>query len=319
MSYPNEFDPLLPRNSNEFDALLPIEEGKPLAQPPVANPNDQRQPDELDALLQRVADSNPSQKKISPRNKASSDFFHIKQNRGAHRKNKSSISDLYQYLKEYDLDSMREDFLKVSKEVKKQFVQELEEMDQGDVGFFDMNMTRGLSVLPDDIAELALETAGISSGEMPEGPKFLQSKFFQYATLFFAVVAISSVSSAFHFLDQVQAPLKQYWRMSANSVCLFPFAVYHFRKEGMPKLSLGEWLTFIAAILCYSSQCTLYVKSLEYTTPGNATIYANSQALLLLLGKALVGERVLWMEAFGAIVAFGGAGLVSLCYIMKAL
>jgi drug/metabolite transporter (DMT)-like permease len=100
---------------------------------------------------------------------------------------------------------------------------------------------------------------------------------------------------------------------------LFPFAVYHFRKEGMPKLSLGQWLTFFAAIVCYSSQCTLYVKSLEYTTPGNATIYANSQALLLILGKALVGEHVQWMEAFGAIVAFGGAGLVSLCYIMKAL
>lgn len=305
-------------NPTESDSLLPkIEEGKPLPQQSASNPDDQRQPDELDALLQRTGEITPP-KKPSSRKKAASDFFHQKQSRGVHRKNKSSISDLYHYMKEYDMDAMRADFRSVSKEVKKQFVHELEEMDQGDVGFFDMNMTRALSVMPDNIPELAMETAGINSDELPEGPKVLQNKFFQYATLLGAVIAVSSVSSAFHFLDNVQAPLKQYWRMTANSVCLFPFAVFHFRKEGIPRLSIGQWSTFLAAIVCYSSQCTLYVKSLEYTTVGNATIYANSQALLLILGKVIIGEHVHWMEAVGAVVAFGGAGLVSVSCLMEA-
>eukprot|EP00980_Cylindrotheca_fusiformis_P003854 scaffold858_cov123-Cylindrotheca_fusiformis.AAC.30 len=309
MSYPNESDSLLPK----------IEEGTPLSQPSSGNTDDHRQPDELDALLQRTGDIPARQpKKTTPRKKAASDFFPQKQKQeqqkqGFHRKNKSSISELYQAIREYDLDAMRADFLSVSKEVKSQFMHELEEMDHGDeVPFFDMHMTRALSVMPDNIHELAMETAGIQSDELPEGPKVLQSQFFQYMTLLGAVIAVSSVSSAFHFLDNVQAPLKQYWRMTANSWSLFPFAVYHFRKEGIPRLSFGQWLTFLAAIICYSSQCTLYVKSLEYTTVGNATIYANSQALLLILGKALVGQHVHWMEAVGAVIAFGGAGLCTI-------
>jgi hypothetical protein len=88
---------------------------------------------------------------------------------------------LYHAIKEYDLEPIREDFRNVSGEVKKQFVQELEEMDQGHVGFFDMNMTRSLSVLPEDIPDLAHQITGVLENQQ-QPPKLVQ-----YAALFFAV------------------------------------------------------------------------------------------------------------------------------------
>jgi drug/metabolite transporter (DMT)-like permease len=50
-----------------------------------------------------------------------------------------------------------------------------------------------------------------------------------------------------------------------------------------------------------------FVIAIQYTSIGNAVIFANSQAILLLAGKAFVGSPILCMEATGALVAFAGA------------
>jgi drug/metabolite transporter (DMT)-like permease len=269
--------------------------------------DNQRLPDELDALLQKMEEENDLDTNKPPSHTKSISLFASTtpqtNKRRRHRKNKSSLSDLYHAIKKYDLEPIRQDFRNVSGEVKKQFVQELEEMDEGHVGFFDMNMTRSLGVLPEDIPDLAHQITGVSENQQQ------QPKLVQYAALFFAVFAVSSKSTGFHMLDHVSAPLKQYWKMVATSVGLFPFAVYQYRKHGIPTLSLGQWLTFLAAIVMYSVQSVLFVKSLEFTTVGNACIYANSQALLLVAGKACVGDKIHWMEGLGVLVAFSGAML----------
>jgi drug/metabolite transporter (DMT)-like permease len=160
----------------------------------------------------------------------------------------------------------------------------------------------------DNISNLAHE-AGVKENKDKEaeaGPQLVQ-----YFVLLSAVVGISSNSTALHMLDGVAAPMKLYWRMTASYVALLPLALNYFLKDGAPKLSFGGWLTFIAAILCFSIQNCLFYSSLEYTTIGNAVIYANSQALLLIIGKAFVGERIHLFEGCGVIVAFTGAILCS--------
>lgn len=272
---------------------------------------DQRPPDELDALIQTIDEESvlePTTNTNKPAHKKSSSLFASTistTGRRRHRKNKSSLSDLYRTIKLYDLEPIREDFRHVSGDLKKRFIHDLNELDRGNVGFLDMNLTRSLSVLPEDIADLAQQTTGLSEHKSEEQEE--QPKLEHYAALFLAVVAVSSKSTAFHMLDHVEAPLKQYWKMVANSVALFPFAVYQYRKSGIPQLTLGQWLTFLAAIICYSIQGVLFVKSLEYTTVGNACIYANSQALLLIVGKACVGDKIHWLEGLGVLVAFSGA------------
>ena len=65
-------------------------------------------------------------------------------------------------------------------------------------------------------------------------------------------------------------------------------------------------LTFFAAILCFTVSGLLFYIALSLTSIGNAVIGANSQALLLILGKFLIGDKVLMMELGGVLVAFIG-------------
>jgi drug/metabolite transporter (DMT)-like permease len=71
-------------------------------------------------------------------------------------------------------------------------------------------------------------------------------------------------------------------------------------------------LTFLLTSFCYTTMCVGFVLSLEYTAVGNAVILSNSQSLLLLAGKMLVGQPVSSMEATGALVAFSGAVFCSI-------
>jgi drug/metabolite transporter (DMT)-like permease len=112
-------------------------------------------------------------------------------------------------------------------------------------------------------------------------------------------------------LDGVKAPMKLYWRMTASYCALSLFAIRSLSKNGFPTLSPAQWLTFFAAVFCYSIQGILYVSALDYTTIGNALNFANSQALLLIIGKACVGERIHFLEACGVFVACIGAFMCS--------
>jgi drug/metabolite transporter (DMT)-like permease len=178
-------------------------------------------------------------------------------------------------------------------------------MDRGETGNYDMSLTQSLSVLPDNVLDLAHEAG------MEEHDKEGRTPLVQYLTLLGAVAGISSNSTALHMLTGVAAPMKLFWRMSASYLILSPLAIHYLIKDGIPKLSVGGWLTFAMAILCFAIQNCLFYTALQYTTIGNAVIYSNSQAVLLIIGKGCVGEPIHLFEGIGVVVAFSGAVLCS--------
>jgi len=199
-------------------------------------------------------------------------------------------------------------------------VEELDQMDKGENTFLEISMTRSLSILPEpeSMRDLAREAGVKGLEEKPKG-KDDGPPLFQYFALFGAVVAISSNSTALHMLDGVTPALKLYWRMTASYVTLLPLAIVYFLKDGIPNLSLGQSFTFVAAAVCFAAQNCLFYTSMDYTTIGNAVIYANSQALLLIIGKAFVGEPIHAFESFGVLVAFSGAILCECIYALSSL
>lgn len=275
-----------------------------------------REPNELDALLTKTeeasAESGDDDESTSSHRKTRSvDFSSININgrqatrrtrQTRHRKHMSSISEMI-----HNLEPVREEFQETGRALGRHFRGRLESIDRGDTGFFDMSMTRSLSILPDDLDELAEEVGVfVKEEEAQTGPPPLQ-----YLALLSAVVAVSSNSTALHMLDGVAAPLKLYWRMTASYCALAPFAIHSIRKDGIPNLNLSGWVTFAAAVVAYSMHGCLFVSALDFTTIGNTVIYANSQALLLIIGKACIGERIHLLEAIGVFVAFSGAILCS--------
>ncbi|CAJ1941133.1 unnamed protein product [Cylindrotheca closterium] len=300
-------------------------------------PRDRQHPDESAFLLEDIEEQEGQQVKVAaqapplPTHRKVVSLFagsnpHQRRTRpprgggrgGAHHRSLSSFSDMYHAVRDYP---MGEDMRQVGDDIKSGFVHNMRELDQGKNLFLDMSMTRSLSVLPEDISDFAFELTTprhkaeeeYEQEEEDEITKTLPpTTLFHYLGLFLAVFAVSSKATCFHMLDDVEAPLKQYWKMTATSVFLLPFAVHLYRNEGLPQLSLWQWITFMAAIVCYSVQAVLFVKALEYTTVGNACIYANSQALILILGKGCVGDPIHWLEGLGVFIAFSGAVLCTL-------
>jgi len=95
--------------------------------------------------------------------------------------------------------------------------------------------------------------------------------------------------------------------MTATATVLSIYALPDFFTNGLPALSVGQWTTMGLAVTCYVFQNIFFTIAITYTSVANVVVFANSQAVLLLVGKALTGGTVLWMEAAGAVVAFGGA------------
>ncbi|CAB9501447.1 EamA-like transporter family [Seminavis robusta] len=131
--------------------------------------------------------------------------------------------------------------------------------------------------------------------------------FHAYVTLLGAVVCLSSIGPSLDLQDGVDSSMKIYWRMTGTYMALLPFAANAYVKEGLPKLTNTQWCTFVLAACCYAVMCVAFVLALDFTSVGNAVIFANSQSLLLLIGKAFVGEPISLMEGSGALVAFAGA------------
>jgi drug/metabolite transporter (DMT)-like permease len=130
--------------------------------------------------------------------------------------------------------------------------------------------------------------------------------------LLIAVLAVSSNGTALHLLYGVPAPLKLFWRMTVTCGLLSLFAGKScVCNKTAASLSWAQWNLLILAALCFCAHTLLLYTALEYTTIGNALIYANSQALLLIVGKAVVGEPVTPSEGLGVVTAFTGAILCS--------
>jgi drug/metabolite transporter (DMT)-like permease len=188
--------------------------------------------------------------------------------------------------------------------------EELRQADEGRTYFLDMGMTRSLSVVPENIIDFAEEAAGTPI--LAEVPKDEANAVARYASLLGAVLAISSQGAALSLLDGVPPSLKMFWRMTATAMCLSTFAIRALLSKGWPGLTSLQWFTFGGAVVGFSVQKMLYYYALEYTSIGNAVIGANSQAILLVIGRVILGQRVLKMEGGGVLLAFVGALLCSL-------
>lgn len=134
-----------------------------------------------------------------------------------------------------------------------------------------------------------------------------------YVTLATAVIALSSVGPSLDLQHGVAPVLKIYWRMTGTWMTLLPVFCYNTYQNGLPKLSRHQALAFLSASFCYAVMCIGFVLSLEYTSVGNAVIFSNTHALLLLLGRFLVGSRVSLLESGGALTAFFGGVFCTYC------
>jgi drug/metabolite transporter (DMT)-like permease len=232
---------------------------------------------------------------------------------------------------------MQEAVVEEVAEIADTLMEELHEADDGNT-FLEMSLTRNFSILPTDI-ERAVEVANqitVGAEDVPSldgklAPAGTEMETLElikeaeaavaavvttppsaYLLLAMAVFCLSAIGPLLEDQKGVDSTMKICWRQFATSCLLFPFAVVSVRKDGFPQMTLTQWSTFLLTSVCYTIMCVGFVLSLEYTAIGNAVILANSQSLLLLAGKMLVGHAVSSMEATGALVAFSGAILCSI-------
>lgn len=184
----------------------------------------------------------------------------------------------------------------------------------------DMGLTRNLSILPSDLEQAAADqqrasddknddTEEIAKPVLPDDAGSEQEEaipFHAYLTLAAAVIALSSIGPSLDMQQGVHPTMKILWRMLGTALFLFPYALRSALQDGLPALTHTQWCTFGCASFCYAVMCVGFVIALEFTSVGNAVIFANSQVVLLLIGKFFVGAPILLLEGCGALVAFGG-------------
>ena len=232
-----------------------------------------------------------------------------------------------------------------ARDVKRSWKEELETANDGRFGFLDASLMRGLSILPEDVESWADQRRAsdrLHQQQLHQQQQQLHQQLHPdeeiqtndkddrheestteqhepeikakplgagpYIALLGAVLAVSSNGTALTLQSKVPPPLKLYWRMVGTSLVLVPFAIrLLFWKEGFPKLNVGQWATLGLAVACYVAHNLCFITALTYTSIGNAVLFANTQALILLAGKALTGVEIEALEYMGAIVAFSGA------------
>jgi len=218
--------------------------------------------------------------------------------------------------------------------------EEMINADDGDSFFLDMSLARNLSILPEDVvhiaetdisttmhptqgpseegedaadAEAATEVTPLKGDNeatetKPDTKPAVISRIVPYFQLASAVIALSSIGPILDMQKGCTPTMKIFWRMSTTSLILVPFAAYQASKEGLPThWTCPQLTTMCLSAACYATMCTSFVLALEYTAVGNAVILSNSQAILLLVAKFLVGDHVAALEAAGAFTAFAGA------------
>jgi len=205
----------------------------------------------------------------------------------------------------------------------------LHEADNDEDFFLEMNLTKNMSILPDKKAIVgAVEemrdalhlskrplTAEVGEDEDEEGvkgaplkePEAAHIPLSAYLTLASAVAALSSIGPFLAAQKGVDAEMKIVWRFQGTALLLAPFAIRELVVSGIPPLSIAQWGTFLLAAASYSVLCVAFAMSIQFTTVSNATILTNSQSILLVAGKMLVGHQVVFLEGLGVFVAFTGA------------
>ena len=101
------------------------------------------------------------------------------------------------------------------------------------------------------------------------------------------------------------------WRFQGTAILLAPFALHSIAKGGFPSLTASQWGTFFMAAASYAVLCVAFAMSIDYTTVANATILTNSQSVLLVGAKLVVGHHVVFLEGLGVLTAFLGGVLAA--------
>jgi drug/metabolite transporter (DMT)-like permease len=139
----------------------------------------------------------------------------------------------------------------------------------------------------------------------------IATPLFAYTLLATAVVCLSSIGPFYVMQKDCTQSMKLYWRMQATALFLLPASIHSSCKTSLPHLTSAQWLTFGMASASYALCCLTFILSLSYTSVANAVILSNSQALLFLMGRLLVGSHISRLEGMGAFLAFAGAVLCS--------
>jgi drug/metabolite transporter (DMT)-like permease len=224
-------------------------------------------------------------------------------------------------------DNVKEAVVEEVTEIADTLMDELHEADDGGNFYLEMSLTRNFSILPTDM-EHAVEVANTititttepdetvtdmealdlvkKESEVPSHAA-LTTPTSAYLLLATAVLSLSAIGPLLQAQKDADSTMKVYWRQNATSFLLFPFAVVSVKRDGCPRMTWAQWFTFLLTSACYTTLCVGFCLALEYTAVGNAVILSNSQSLILLAGKILVGHRVSTLEGAGALVAFTGA------------
>jgi drug/metabolite transporter (DMT)-like permease len=224
-------------------------------------------------------------------------------------------------------DNVKEAVVEEVTEIADTLMDELHEADDGGNFYLEMALTRNFSILPTDM-EHAVEVANtitITTTEPDETATDMETletvkeesevpphaalttPISAYILLATAVLSLSAIGPLLQAQNNVSSTMKICWRQLATSFLLFPFAVVSVKREGCPIMTWTQWFTFMIAAACYTTMGVGFSLALDYTSVGNAVILANSQSLMLLAGKMLVGQRVSTLEGTGALIAFAGA------------
>lgn len=218
------------------------------------------------------------------------------------------------------------------KHVKDAAMDHLDEVLEGDDFFLTMSLTKNLSLLPsrpevNQLVEEIQEDFGSlrrnlsllpSSRRQQAAPKVEEEEdpeasppLSAYLILGSAVCALSSIGPFLAKQVDVDATMKIVWRFQGTGFLLAPFAIHSMIVDGIPRLTIAQWFTFFMAAASYAVLCVAFAMAIDYTTVANATILTNSQSVLLVAAKLLVGQQVIFLEGLGVSTAFLGGILAA--------
>ena len=112
-------------------------------------------------------------------------------------------------------------------------------------------------------------------------------------------------------MQEGNAIMKIIWRLAATTFLFIPLAIWEVLTNSMhpTRDTVWYWICSVLAGVLYGPYCYTFAIALDYTSVQDSVILSNTQSLILLLGKLLVGSSASRNEILGAIVAFSGAVL----------
>lgn len=139
-------------------------------------------------------------------------------------------------------------------------------------------------------------------------PGSRHTRLWPYVALGFGILALS-MSSLFIRWSQAAGPVTSFYRMAIAALVLVPVVVFHFRRAGVPRLSLLVWpaLAGVFTTLDHGTWST----AIDFTRVANATLLNNISSVWVGLFAVLVWrERLRRWFWLGLLLTLAGAAVV---------